>query len=309
VTLRQLRYFVEIAGLRSFTRAAEVLHVAQSALSRQIHALEEELGVTLFDRRDRGVELTEAGERLLVRADALLAGFSRLREEVVAQSIEPQGPLAVGLPPSLRELVNVPLIHAYAQRYPNVRLNVHEGISLDLEQLVQQGRLDCALVIDLEAPRSLQSHALLSEPLYLVGPAAAALSIAVPVSIDEVASKDLILTTRPNSLRLIVENALARTRQPQQVVADFNATGLMVELVARGMAFSVLPWSAAWAALRRGELTLAPIPDLHIDWVLVARRDRRDSLAAAKLAALVREVARDRMTRGEWPGAVLAPEI
>lgn len=308
MTLRQLRYFLEIAQLRSFTRASEVLHIAQSALSRQVRALEDELGLPLFDRVDRGVKLTAAGERLRDRALVLLSNFDELCDDIVAHAGEPRGPLGIGLPPSLREMVNVPLLGEYAQRYPQVKLHVHEGISIDLEQSILQGRMDCALIVDLETPPTLRIDPVLCEQLFLVGSVAAELDMDRPVSLEHVAGYDLILTSRPNSLRLIVENALARTRRPLRIVADFNATGLMTELVKGGMAYSVLPYSAAWAAYNRGDLTLAPIPDLSIDWVLASRRERPISLAATKLDELILDVARRRIDAGEWIGARITRE-
>lgn len=305
MTLRQLRYFLEIAQLRSFTRASEVLHIAQSALSRQVRALEEELGVDLFNRHERGVSLTEAGELLRVRAQRLLDSFDVLRDEIVARADEPRGALAVGLPPSLREMINVPLVCEYAARYPQVRLNVHEGISLDLGQLVQDGRLDCALVIGLEAPRATRAEYLFSEQLYLVGRDTAGLRPDRPVSLAEVAAQDLVLTTRPNSLRLIVENALANTHAPYRILADFNATGLMVELVSQGMAYSVLPYSAVWSAFERGRLALAPITGLRIDWALLLPNERGLSLPGTKLRELVLDIATRRIADGTWHGAAL----
>jgi LysR family nitrogen assimilation transcriptional regulator len=188
-----------------------------------------------------------------------------------------------------------------------VRLHVHEGISLDLERLVQEGRIDCACVIDLETSGSIVSEPIFCEQLFLVGPVSAGLRPDVPALLADVADMELILTTRPNSLRLIVEEALAQTSKPYRIVADFNATGFMIELVKRGMAVSVLPYSAAWAAVRSGELTVAPIRDLTIDWVLIARRDRPPSLAASLLGTIVREVARRRIDSGEWLSAQLAP--
>jgi LysR family nitrogen assimilation transcriptional regulator len=305
MTLRQLRYFLEIAQLRSFTRASEVLHIAQSALSRQIHALEDELGVPLFKRFDRGVTLTEAGELLRDRAHQLLTNFDQLREEVIERAEEPRGAVRIGLPPSLREMVNVPLVSGYTARYPMARLHVHEGISLELSQLVENGRLDCALVIALDATHATEAEHLLSEPLYLVGPRAAGLALDTAVTPEDVAARELILTTRPNSLRLIVENALAGARRPLAIIADFNSTGLMVELVAQGMAFSVLPYSAVWAGLRRGELSIAPIVGVEIDWVMISPAARGLSLAARKLCELAREVAAQQIACGNWTGARL----
>mgnify|MGYP003677100677 CR=1 FL=1 len=307
MTLRQLKYFLEIAQLRSFTRASEVLHVAQPALSRQIRALEEEFDLPLFNRVDRGVTLTEAGERLRDRVKVMLSSFDRLRDDVIASANEPHGGLTVGLAPSLREMVNVPLIDEYTRVYPGVRLDVHEGISLDLERLVQLGRIDCACVIDLDASRSLVTERVLREQLFLIGPVSAGLRVDLPVTLADVAELDLILTTRPNSLRLIVEHALARTRKPYRVVADFNTTGFMVELVKQGMAFSVLPYCAAWAAYRKHEIAVAPIRELTIDWVMISHRDRPLSLAAAKLSELVRDIAKRRIENGNWVSAQLIP--
>ena len=305
MTLRQLRYFLEIAELRSFTRASAVLHIAQSALSRQIHALEDELGVALFNRHDRGVTLTEAGELLRDRAARLLSDFGQLRDEVVARADEPHGPVRIGLPPSLRDLVNVPLVHACSTRFPRVRLEVYEGISLDLSQLVQDGRLDCALVIDLDAAHANRAEHLLSETLYLVGPASAGLALDTPVTAEDVAVRELLLTTRPNSLRLIVENLLAQVRRPYRIVADFNTTGLIVELVACGMAYSVLPYSAVHAAWKRGDLSIAPISGAEIDWVMISPAQRGLNLAARKLCELTREIAARQIASGTWCRATL----
>lgn len=200
-------------------------------------------------------------------------------------------------------MVNVPVLSDYARRYPHVKLHMHEGISIDLEQSVLQGRIDCALIVDLETSRTIRADPVLCEHLFLVGSVAAKLDMDTPVSLEHVAGHDLILTSRPNSLRLIVENALARTRRSYRIVADFNATGLMIELVKDGIAYSVLPYSAAWAAFRHGDLSLAPIPDLSIDWVLASRRERPMSLAAMKLDELILDVARQRIDAGEWIGA------
>ena len=162
--------------------------MSQPTLSRQIHALEEELGVALFTRYDRGVTLTEAGELLRDRAARLLTDFGQLRDEVVARADAPRGEVGIGLPPSLRDIVNVPLVHACATRHPLIHLHVHEGISLDLSQLVQSGRLDLAVVVDLEASRSTRATHLLSEPLYLVGPPDAGLTLDSPVTPAQVAA-------------------------------------------------------------------------------------------------------------------------
>ncbi len=306
MNLRQLRYFLEIAQLRSFTRAAEVLHVAQSALSRQVRMLEDELGVPLFDRHERGVTLTPAGELLREQAGELLRQFDSLRERVVANSAQPRGDLTVGMPPSMREMVTVPLVNDYCHRFGEVSLHVNEGISVDLSKRVQDGKLDCAVVVDLSTVPLTKADLLVNEQLYLVGPRRARLALETPVSLEFAASKPLILTTRPNSLRLVVENALATARLPLHLVADSNSITMMVDLAARGLAFGVLPYCAAWSAIRRRQLCAAPIVGLRIDWVFIYPSGRGLGVAAAAYRRLLFEHAAARIAAREWTGATLA---
>ncbi len=306
LSLRQLRYFLEVAQLHSFTRAAEVLHVAQSALSRQIRLLEEELGVALLNRFDRGVTLTDAGERMRDRVATLLKDLDALRLDIVESPSEPHGELAVGVPPSLREILTVPLMVEYCRAWPKVGLHVHEGISIDLLKPVQEGALDGAVVVDLMAVPRLRATPLIRERLYLIGPRAAKLNARRAVKLSRVAAEPLILTTRPNSLRLIVDNALAAARLSPTIVADSNSTAAMVDLAAEGMACTVLPYSAAWKAIGNRGLTAAPIEGLTIDWVFVHPAARPLSAAALAFVAALRELARRRIAEKSWLGASLS---
>jgi LysR family nitrogen assimilation transcriptional regulator len=305
MNLRQLEYFVEIAQLQSFTRASEVLHVAQSALSRQIRMLEDEVGAPLFNRFDRGVTLTETGELLRDRATALLAQLHGLRDEVTALAGEPRGELEVGVPPSMREMVTVPLVDAYCRRHGAVRLHVHEGISIDLAQLVQEARLDCAVIVDLAPVTAVKTQPLVREQLYLVGPRTAKLRVEQPVPLAAATRQPLILTTRPNSLRLVVEKAFAREGLPLSLVADSNSTQMMIDLAARRLAYTILPYCAIAEGLRRRKLSAAPIEGLFIEWVLAHPAARGLSLAAERYRDLLYEVAREQIRSRAWIGAEL----
>lgn len=303
MNLRQLRYFLEIAQLRSFTRAADVLHISQPALSRQIRIIEEELGSALFTRFDRGVTLTETGELLRDRATDLLQRFDELRSDIMMQAEEPRGDLFVGLPPSMRELITVELMDVYRRRYPAVTLHVQEGISVDIAVLVQENKLDCACIVDLSAHAFTRAEPFVTEQLYLVGPLESALDLYTPVPLSYVSSKPLILTSRPNSLRLVVENALGNARLPLKLIADGNSTDMMTGLVSRGLAYSILPYCAAWRALKSHELCAAPIAGLLIDWLLLYPSQRSASMATNRFKDLLHEVARQRIDAGVWVGA------
>jgi LysR family nitrogen assimilation transcriptional regulator len=306
MNLRQLRYFLSIAQLQSFTRAAEVLHIAQPALSRQVRMLEEEIGAPLFIRFERGVTLTATGELLRDRAGDLVRQFDQLSNDVSARVDEPRGELTVGMPPSMREMITVPLVDAYCRHHPQVSPHVQEGISVDLSKLIHDGKLDCAVIVILSAQPFAKIEPFLKEQLFLVGPHEAALDLNTPVSLEQVSGKPMILTSRPNSLRLVLENALGHARLPLTLVADGNSTEMMVELVTCGLAYSVLPYCAAWSALRQGKLSAAPISDLWIDWGFIYPSHRGLSVAGQKLKALLFDLAAKRIASREWQSAHLA---
>lgn len=303
MNLRQLGYFVRIAELQSFTRAATVLHVAQPSLSRQIQLLEHELGVLLFVRSDKGVQLTEAGLALQARAQGVLQQVRQLRDEVGQHASAPRGELRFGMPPSLFDLLTVPLVCAFRERFPDVRLFVTEGVSAVLHEGVLTDRLDTAIVSDAEPLGTLRAQRLLREPLYLAGPASAGFRPDREVSIDALAERPLLLTGKPNALRLIVEDALAVAGHDLEAIVEANSARLLCELVARGQGFTVLPYSAVAESDRAGRLSIAPVAGLSVTWTLVTAPERSLSLVGRTLAELVSEVAGTLVASGGWPGA------
>ena len=167
---RQLTNFLRIAELRSFTKAAAVLHIAQPALSRQVQQLEDDLGVRLFVRSDSGVTLTEAGDALRTRAASLLQHFANVRDEVSALSDLVQGRLHFGMPPSLFDLATMPLLLAMRERYASVQASVIEGVSSAVYELVLAGRLDFGVVLSTESTLGLHHRELFRERLFLARP-------------------------------------------------------------------------------------------------------------------------------------------
>lgn len=302
MNLRQLSYFLQIAELRSFTRAASVLHVAQPSLSRQIQTLEHELGVLLFVRSDKGVKLTDAGVALQERASAVLQQVRQIRDEIGLQSKAPKGELSFGLPPSLFDLLTVPLVCEFRRRYPDVQMRVTEGVSAEMHELVLTGKLDTAVVSDSEPLGLLRNWLLLREQLYLVGPTDATLGSQKELPISALADRPLILTSRPNAMRLIVERALAESGHRVDPVVEANSSRLLCELVTHGGGFTVLPFSAVYEALRAGRLAVAPVANLSVTWTLITSRERSLSLAGRKLRELISEIARKQIADGVWRG-------
>ncbi|MEU4165470.1 LysR substrate-binding domain-containing protein [Streptomyces sp. NPDC026665] len=143
----QLQYFVAVAETRHFTRAAELVHVAQPSLSQQIKALERELGADLFLRARGNITLTDAGEALLPLARRILADADTARHEVQELAQLRSGRVRLGATPSLCTGLLPDVLRAFHDRYPGIRLLIEEGGSHDLVRELARGALDLALVV------------------------------------------------------------------------------------------------------------------------------------------------------------------
>lgn len=306
MNLRQLRYFLQIAELRSFTRASQVLHIAQPALSRQIHSLEDEIGTPLFHRTAQGIALTEAGRVLVEKGSVLLHQFNQLREEVASPGV-PRGDLAVGMPPAMREMLTRPLLSAYCRTHPNVSLHIHEGISIDVIALMHQSRLDCAVIVDLEEIPGTTKLPLLRERLFLVGPRSEKLDVRKNVPLEFAADRPLILTNRQNNFRLAIEDAFAQKGVPLTIVCDSNSTNMIADLISDGLGYSILPYCAIDAALHARKLAAAPVEDLFINWALVHPSHAYLTASGLALTEMLFSLAKDRIAAGTWFSAELLP--
>jgi LysR family nitrogen assimilation transcriptional regulator len=245
---KQLETFVQVAQLGSFTRAASVLRSAQPALSRQVRALEVELRQHLFHRNGRGVQLTDAGQRLLAHGQGILQQLQRARQELEAQRGAPIGALAIGLAPSVDRVFTPSLVRAFRERFPKASLSVSEGLSAALLQALAQGRIDLAVVY--EAPPSAAWHVqpVLQEPLLLVSAAGATVRqrpstprraaasktpAARRVPLPELADLDLVMPSRPHSIRMRVETALAAQGLAPRIAMQVDSISAILELVAQ----------------------------------------------------------------------------
>jgi DNA-binding transcriptional LysR family regulator len=169
--LQQLAYFVAVAEVRHFTQAAETLGVAQPSLSKQVRALETELGASLFSRARGNITLTPAGEALLPLAKRILADVDTARLEVQELAGLRSGRVRLGATPSLCAGLLADVLRRFHSAYPGIRLLVEEGGSHDLVREVTRGALDLALVIlPLAGDTPLVTSPILRENLVVVSP-------------------------------------------------------------------------------------------------------------------------------------------
>ncbi|MGW1807610.1 LysR substrate-binding domain-containing protein [Streptomyces sp. NPDC002078] len=195
--LRQLSYFVAVAEELHFGRAAERLHIVQSAVSQQIQRLERELGAELFDRSPRRVRLTGAGERLLPEARAVLAAAEKARAAVVA----PAG-LRLGTSTGLGAHLDR-VLAAFAERAPDVPVELFSLPAEERLNRVAAGRLDAAFVRSAEPPAGVRVLPLWPDPLVAALPATHPLARQGEIDLADLAGLPLALTARRNNPALV----------------------------------------------------------------------------------------------------------
>jgi LysR family nitrogen assimilation transcriptional regulator len=232
VDLKQLEYFVHVADLGSFTRASAFLRVAQPALSRQIRTLEVELRQTLFERNGRGVTLTEAGKRLLAHGRGILQQVDRARQDMEDQRGAASGHLSVGMPPSVSRALTAPLVAAFRARFPKATLTVVEGLSTYMLEWLQIGRIDCAVVYNVVPSPLIDLLPVLDEALYLVSarqPGQAL--VGDPLPLAELSGLELVMPSRPHSIRMLLEGALVAEGRKPHVGIEIESVPAILDLV------------------------------------------------------------------------------
>lgn len=295
--LKQLAYFVHVAEMGSFTRASAYLQVAQPALSRQVRALEVELRQPLLQRNGRGATPTEAGKRLLAHARGILQQVQRARDDLEDQRGAAAGRLAIALPPSVGRSLTTPLVKAFREALPRASLSVVEGLSTYALEWLAMGRVDCAVVYNVTPSPAIELQPLLDETLYLVSRRSGRTArMGRPVSLHEVAGCELVMPSRPHSVRMVLETAMAAAGERAHVAMEIESIPAILDLVAQGGCHGVLAENAIRTSGRPEAYRLQPIgePPLQATLWLATSAQRPRGPLIDQGTALVRELLQQR---------------
>jgi LysR family nitrogen assimilation transcriptional regulator len=298
MNLRHWRHFLAIAELRSLTRAAERTGVPQPVLSREMRELEQGFGTALLARHARGVALTAAGEAFRRRAETILREIDRVPADVAAGSALAAGRLSLGTPPSMAALLTGELIARYRRRWPQIQLHLREATSIGIRDGLIARELDLGILSTPLIEPQLALTPLIEEPMVLVGPPDGDLDPGRPVTIAEVAARPLILATRPNSTRLLLEHAMESIGLAPVMAMEIDNAPIG-ELVRHGCGHAVLP-SSFVAAQRHAPLRHAPIVGLWMAWMIGSLRDLPLTAAAERMVAEIHGVIADRPDWALW---------
>jgi LysR family nitrogen assimilation transcriptional regulator len=242
--LKQIESFVRVAELGSFTKAAAALGMPQPLLSRHVRQLEVELHQNLLIRNGRGVSLTEAGTVMLEHGRGILHQVALAQEELGSVRGALAGKVSIGLPPSLSKLVTVPLTLAFRKALPQAQLSLGEGFSVVMVESLRAGRLDMAVLYNPPPSPELEMTLLHEEALILIAgkkSTHSSVKLKPTMTLAALAELPLILPSRPNAFRLLIETEMLRVNCKPQIALEIDGLNAILELVKEGLGYAILP--------------------------------------------------------------------
>jgi LysR family nitrogen assimilation transcriptional regulator len=282
---RQIRYFTYVASLRSFSKAAQALNVAQPSISRQIQTLEKELDTQLLFRTTRGVEPTEAGLVLLQRAEQLLQSLDETRDAITAVSARPAGDVSLGLPPSLSPVFAPAMMAECTRLYPAIRLRITEGLSVFLEEWLKMGRIDLAVLTKLGEMPNVTRVSLGREELVLVAPRGTVAPGQTTVPLCDLTRRQI---TIPHGFRNVIDHETRGLGITLIYKAEYDSISIIRGLLEKGDCFTILPYALVQQEAFFGDFDVLRIVDPCLSRELVlAANPRRPCSSAAKVVRSV----------------------
>ncbi|MFT3778728.1 MAG: LysR substrate-binding domain-containing protein [Ottowia sp.] len=305
--LRQLKYFTRIVEAGSLSRAAEVLYVAQPALSKQIAQMESSLGVQLLSRSVRGMTPTEAGLAVYRSAKIILKQIEATYSLANAAKGQVRGSVAVGLPWTLSVTLGLALLRRVNERLPGVRLELTEEPTFTLSRSLSLGKLDMALMLATDRHVGLAFKPLVRERLYLTG-AKGSLAGRLECQAKDLVDYPLLLPSRPNATREALQKIWDAQGVQPTILAEINAQSIAIEAMHSGYAFSIVPACVVSAKWQAGLLDAAVLTDPGLDRTvcLATAVELPTTEAAERVKELILEVIADAVNEGPWEATLAA---
>ncbi len=304
--INDLKLFLEVAELGSFTKVAAQRATAQSHISRQITDLEKECGSALFRRTGRGVVLTEFGDDVAKRVRVWVKDSDELFGYIRQTSKVPMGEVRMGVLPSAAHPLMTHVFKLLHRDYPKIKLNIREGQGSELDALLETGGVDMAILFRYEMPRSADETLLATANTYLVSSPALPLTAGSSVEFKRLEGVPLVLPRRPSHWRSILDEAARGQGFGLLAQVEADSLRMQKEIVATHTALYALlgPFSID-EELRLGRLRAAKVinPDLKRYVTLVHSRQGHLTKASRVVSSLIKE------TVDSWKGQLNSPGV
>ncbi len=304
--LRQLRYFVGIVQAGSLSRAADQLHVAQSAISHHLASLESELDRQLVTRGPKGIQLTEAGSVLYRHAEAILRHLDFAKEDVANALNVPSGRVSIGFPVAWTNLVGYELFARVRKLYPQILLHIMDGNSALLRERLINGRLDSAVLFTGQLERGLAVEPLLLEELFYV----TADPDPSPIRMADVVQRPLLVPGPGSGSQRVAQELFGKFGLTATPIGEVDSVTTFRRAIASGLGNGIVPWSALYDGDRKLSLNFRRIVDEKLTRTAalcfcdIGQRSPAIEAVALTLKSLVYELCE----KGIWQGvSLIAP--
>lgn len=291
--IKQLKAFVDVATNGSYARTAAIVGVAQSALSRQLSALERGIGGRLFHRTGRGVVLTELGERMLPRARALVADAGAWADAARGERAQPHGEVTLGVVPVASRGLIASITAELRNSLPGIRLRAMEGYSGQVEEWLAAGRVEIAIYNRYRRGRVANADALARTEVHLITRRDHRMARRREVAVRSLAEIPLALPVRPNSLTSVLTGLAAAQQFELDIRFEAGSTPMIREVMLASDLATISPREVFLREIASGELSAIPIVRpkiLQTTWMSLSSH-HPPSDAAKIVARLIRQVA------------------
>jgi len=239
--IKQLKYFVHVAELGGFSKAAIALGIPQPTLSRVIRQLEVEVHQNLLVRDGRGVRPTEEGKVLLAHANGILQQIERANQDMFNNRKSPIGKVIVGTPPTAGKMFIVELVRTFRRRFPKASLEIVEGKAWAIQEWLEMGRIDIGILYDPKPSQTVEFIRQGEERVYLVSSQGkSALRINETVPVGKLSKYPLILPSQPHAMRTTADLAAAKAQIRLNISMQVEGTPFILALVADGQGYTLL---------------------------------------------------------------------
>ncbi|EAX47640.1 transcriptional regulator, LysR family [Thermosinus carboxydivorans Nor1] len=288
--IRHLEYFVEVARHKSFSKAAQITYVSQSTISKMIKDLENELGVALFNRNSKYVQLTDAGEILFSQAQHIVSLFQNITTEFESMAKLEKGKVSIGLPPITGATAFAELLGQFRQKYPNIDIVLFEYGSKKVELGIQDGSLDIGVICCPSNNENYEVIEFTQDPLWVIMHPSHPLSQYPEVDFALLADEAFVLYRKDFSLHdAIVDRCRLAGFQPK-IIFETSQRELMTQIVAANLGIALLP-SKICEQLDPKTIVSVPLadPQLFLQMSIIWNKRRYLSHAARLWLNFVRD--------------------
>lgn len=298
--LSQLQLFEQIVAEGSLTRVATLIGSPQPAVSRKLSRFENECGGKLFLRTGRGLQLSDLGQHILPRAQAVLREAENLSRDIDSGAADPAGDVCLGLLPSLCDVLLVPLFDELCARFPGIKLHMREGSAAQVEQWLSSGMTDLGVTLRYGNRKSMEFEGLCGVRTYLTGAPGSSLTRNPHVPFAALSGAPIILPSAPSSTRMLLEQLARKHGVTLNVVAEADSTQIQQALASHGKAYAIASGHsvASTPSNRPMRASLIVEPRIRRQLMLGRTPSRPASRAAREVGTLIRQIINTHMPSG-----------